>query len=82
MGTRNPSQDHGPSERLNIGLLSWAELEAQRIELEAEQERLMAEVGPMDPDVGARALRVLADKFELLEQRYRQYNHERERSTP
>ena len=51
---------------------TWAELEARRVELEAEQERLVAEVKAMHPNLGARALRVLADKFELLEEDYRQ----------
>lgn len=51
---------------------TWAELEARRLELETEQERLVADVKGMHPNIGARALRVLADKFEVLEEGYRQ----------
>ncbi len=61
---------------------TWGELEARRAELEAEQERLTAAVAQMDPEVGARALRVLADKFEALEEQYRQMRRERAGPAP
>lgn len=81
MGTRDLAQDHGTARSLvstGAERPTWAELEAHRVELEAEQEHLMAIVRQMEPELGARALRVLADKFEALEEQYSQMKRDRD----
>ncbi len=53
-----------------------AELEARHLALKAEETQLMAVMDSMDPLIGARAFRALADRMEALEAEWLQLAEE------
>ncbi len=70
-GARNP--DPGQV----TDLVTWkADLEARHLALKAEESRLMAALDSMDPLIGARAFRALADRMEALEAEWLQLAEE------
>jgi len=56
---------------------SWkADLEARHLALQAEETQLRAVLESMDPLIGARAFRALADRMEALETEWLQFAEE------
>lgn len=56
---------------------TWkADLEARHLALKAEESQLMAALDSMDPLIGARAFRALADRMEALETEWLQLAEE------
>ena len=67
-GARNPD----PGQVTDFD--TWkADLEARRLALKAEESQLMAALDSMDPLIGARAFRALADRMEALETEWLQF---------
>jgi len=59
------------------GFDSWrADLEARHLALKAEEAQLLAARDSMDPLMGARAFRALADRMEALEAEWLQFAEE------
>ena len=70
-GARNPD----PGQVTDFD--SWkAELEARHLALKAEETQLMSALNTMDPLIGARAFRALADRMEALEAEWLQLAEE------
>lgn len=56
---------------------SWkTDLEARHLALKAEESQLKAALDSMDPLIGARAFRALADRMEALEAEWLQFAEE------
>lgn len=56
---------------------SWkADLEARHLALKAEESQLIAALDSMDPLIGARAFRALADRMEGLEAEWLEFAEE------
>lgn len=70
-GARNPD----PGQVTDFD--TWkADLEARHLALKAEESQLMAALDSMDPLIGARAFRALADRMEALETEWLQLAEE------